>query len=84
MHTIGLDTRSHVDCGLVHLKRRVKMYGKGRVDMVPNQADKQKVWKLCSPVLNQGFGELNEQSSADSLSGKGATDPCPGCSQCAN
>ncbi len=46
MHTIGLDTRCHLDCGLVRLKRRVGMYDKARVDMIAYQADKQKVWKV--------------------------------------
>ena len=43
MRTIGLDTRCHVDCDLFHLKMRVEMYDRGRVDMVANQADRQKV-----------------------------------------
>ncbi len=46
MHTKGLDTRCHVDFGLVHLKRRVEIYDMTRVDMVANQADKQKVWEV--------------------------------------
>ncbi len=41
MHTIGLNTGCHIDCGLINLKRRVKMYERPRVDMVSNQADKQ-------------------------------------------
>ncbi len=38
MQTIGLDTRCHVDCGLVHLKKGVEIYDTARVDMVANQA----------------------------------------------
>ncbi len=43
MHTIGLDTRCHIDCGLVDLQRRVEIYEGVRVGMIANQADKQKI-----------------------------------------
>ncbi len=48
MHTIGLNTRCHIDLGLVHLKRRVEIYERVRVDMIINQTDKPNtsIWEV--------------------------------------
>ena len=46
MHTIGLDTRCCVDCALIPLRKRVEMYQMARVDLIINQADKQKIWEV--------------------------------------
>ncbi len=54
-HTIGLDTRCHIDFGLVHLKRRVGIYGSVMVDMIVNQADKPQILEViesCSDTKN--------------------------------
>ena len=45
-HTIGLDKRCHIDCGLIHLEQRVEMYQMARVDTITNQADKPKIWEV--------------------------------------
>ncbi len=42
MHTIGLDTRYPTEFGFAHLKRRVEIYERVRVEMIINQADKPK------------------------------------------
>ena len=46
MHTIGLDTRCLIDLGLIHLKWRVEIDERVRVDMIANQADKPKIWEV--------------------------------------
>ncbi len=46
MHTIGLDTRCHIDLGFVHVKRRGEIYEKVRVGTITNQADKPKIWEV--------------------------------------
>ena len=40
MHTIGLDTRCPIELGLAHVKRRVEIYERVRLEMIVNQADK--------------------------------------------
>ena len=60
MHTIGLDTRCHMDLGLVHIKRRVEILEKVRVDTITNQADKPKIWEVmesCSLLEGWGCGQ---------------------------
>ena len=44
-HTIGLDTRFHIDLGLIYVKRRVEMFKRARVDLITNQADNQRIWE---------------------------------------
>ncbi len=53
MHTIGLETGCHVDCGLVHLKRRGEMEDKGKDGLMWSQIRQisKKSGKLCSPGL---------------------------------
>ena len=52
MHTIGLDTKCPIDLGLIHSTGRLEINERVRVDMITNQADKPKIWKVmesCKP-----------------------------------
>ncbi len=50
-----MDTRCHIDLGLIYVKRRVERYDGARVGMIKNQADKQKIWQVmkswCATTL---------------------------------
>ena len=51
MHTIELDTRCHIDLGLGHKKRRVEISEGVRLDMMANQADKQKILEVMESSI---------------------------------
>ncbi len=58
MHTIGLDRRDHIhdiELGFVDLQSRVEIYERARVDMIANQADRQKFWEVMESCLSTVF-----------------------------
>ena len=44
--------------GLVHLKRRVEIFERVRVGMIPNQADKPKIWEVMESWFDPPGGTV--------------------------